>query len=224
MKLVVASYNILHGKLSGYDMEKLTESIRICGADIVGIQEADVGATRSGGIDIPALMGEALGFSSRFARAIPLQGGAYGTAILSRFPILDFTVVPLSSGDLEARSIGRAVIDVRGERIHFWNTHVSYENTKQREIQLSEIAGMMKAEKNVILTGDFNTDHFDELEKMGEVRPVNCRENYMGSFRETARAIDNIVLTGKWKVEKSGMIENDHSDHNLIYAVISDEM
>ena len=42
MKLTVASYNILHGAMTDYDMDKLVQSIVACGADIIGVQEVDV--------------------------------------------------------------------------------------------------------------------------------------------------------------------------------------
>lgn len=221
MKLTVASYNILHGAMVKYDMDLLVSSIVACGADIIGIQEVDVDAKRSGNRDIAQLMAEKLGFYVRFAKAIDLQGGAYGTAILSRYPITAFECYPLESGKYERRSVGAARIAIGDQEISFWNTHLSYENSEQRQIQLEQLKGLLPADQPWILTGDFNTPDFDELRVLGDVRLVNDYGHVHNTFRDSASPIDNIVYTAPWQVESDGMIENDHSDHNLLYAVIT---
>ena len=218
MRLIVASYNIMHGALSDYDMKKLVQSIVECGADIVGVQEVDVGARRSGGRDIAALMAQELGFNVRFAKAIDLQGGAYGTAILSRYPIADFKYYPLESGKYEKRSVGAAEIRVGDETIQFWNTHLSYENFEQRQIQLAQLKELLPKDMPWLLTGDFNTPHFDELRSLGDVSLVNDTDHSHKTFRDTGSPIDNIVYTAPWSAANAGIIDNDHSDHNLLYA------
>ncbi len=218
MKLTVASYNIQHGKLSDYDMKKLMASVVACGADIVGIQEVDIGVTRSAQRDIASLMAAELGFYVQFAKAIDFQGGAYGTAILSRYPIIAFSCIPLESGKYEKRSIGIATIEVDGESVCVMNTHISYENVGQRRIQLDQIRDLLPQGTPWIMTGDFNTGNFEELRALGQVSLVNCESHRYGTFRETGSPIDNIIYTEPWSVLSSGMIDNDHSDHNLLYA------
>lgn len=224
MRLTVASYNILHGKFADYDMDKLTESIRTCDADLVGVQEVDVMTKRAGGRDIPALMAERLGFEYRFAKAIDLQGGAYGTAILSRYPIEHFSVEALPSGNFEQRSIGCATICIGDREINFWNTHLSYENKFLRAEQFNRLAKRIGTYRDIILTGDFNTDEYEDFSVLGDVTLCNNKSNFMGSFRDNARGIDNIVLGKAWKLQCTGMICTEYSDHNLIFATITDEI
>jgi len=218
MKITVASYNIMHAGMVNYDMTRLVQSILACGADIVGIQEVDVKAKRSGGRDIAAMLGQELGFEARFAPAIDFQGGQYGTMILSRFPITSFTCYPLESGTYEKRSVGAAQIRVEDETLHFWNTHVSYENKEQRRIQIDQIRSLLPQEEPWILTGDFNTSDFEELRVLGDVSLVNDIGHSFGTFRASSSPIDNIVYTAPWKMNRAGMIDNDNSDHNLLYA------
>ena len=220
MKLTIASYNILHGAYSEYDMKKLVESIVACGADIVGVQEVDVNAKRSGYRDIAQMMAEELGFEARFVHACDLQGGEYGTAILSRYPIASLEVIPLKSGKYEQRSIGGVQIDVEGEKINFWNTHLSYENLEQRSLQVEQIKERLASEASWILTGDFNTANFEELRVLGEVSLVNDYNHVYKTFRDSGSPIDNIIYTSPWKVTDAGIVDNDHSDHNLLYAVL----
>lgn len=218
MKITVASYNIMHAGMVDCDMERLVQSIVACGADIVGIQEVDVGARRSGGRDIAAMLGQQLGFEARFTPAIDFQGGQYGTTILSRYPITAFAYYPLESGTYEKRSIGAAQIKVADETVHFWNTHVSYENKEQRRIQLDQIKTLLPQGEPWILTGDFNTRDFEELRALGDVSLVNDHGHTFGTFRASSSPIDNIIYTAPWTVRNAGMIDNDHSDHNLLFA------
>ena len=220
MRITVASYNIMHGALSEYDMKKLMESVVKCGADLIGIQEVDVGAKRSGGRDIAALMAQELGFDVRFAKAIDLQGGAYGTAILSRYPIESFECYPLVSGTYEKRSIGAAKIRIGDRSISFWNTHLSYENLEQRRLQLEQVKELLPKNEPWILTGDFNTSNFDEMRMLGEVSMVNDFDHVHKTFRASGSPIDNIIYTAPWYVVDSDIVDNDHSDHNLLYAVM----
>ena len=220
MKLTIASYNIMHGALSEYDMKKLVQSIVECGADLIGVQEVDVGAKRSGGRDIAALMAKELGFDVRFSRSLDFQGGSYGNVILSRYPIEDFTCHLLTSGKYEQRSIGAATVRIGDEKISFWNTHLSFENTEQRRLQWEQIRELLPKDMPWILTGDFNTSNFDEMRVLGDVSLVNDYDHVFKTFRESGSPIDNIIYTAPWTVADAGIIDNDHSDHNLLYAVM----
>ena len=220
MKLTIASYNIMHGALSNYDMKTLTESIVSCHADIIGVQEVDVHAKRSGNRDIATMMAQELGYYVKFARALDFQGGMYGTAVLSRYPIEHFACYPLESGKYEQRSVGGAQICIGEERVHFWNTHLSFENKEQRQAQLLQLKSLLPHDAPWVLTGDFNTADFDELRVLGNVSMVNDLDRVHKTFRDSGSPIDNIVYTAPWRVLDSGIVDNDHSDHNLLYAIM----
>ena len=220
MKITVASYNIMHGALSQYDMKTLVESIVLCGADIVGIQEVDVGAKRSGGRDIAAMMAQELGFEYRFSRSLDFQGGSYGNVILSRYPITDSECHMLVSGKYEQRSIGGVTVKIGDENVVFWNTHLSFENTEQRRLQIEQIRDLLSKDRPWILTGDFNTPDFDEMRALGDISMVNDFDHVHKTFRESGSPIDNIIYTAPWSVVRADIVDNDHSDHNLLYAVI----
>ncbi len=221
MRFTAATYNILHGQLAEYRMHQLVQSITACCADIIGIQEVDVGTQRSGGRHLAKLMADELSFDYRFAKSIDYSGGAYGTAILSRYPISTFDVIPLTSGSYEQRSVGIADIIIDGEAISFLNTHLSFENKTQRTLQLEQIMDILPKNKPWILTGDFNTSDFSEIHALGDVSLVNDIGHIFGTFRENSDPIDNIVYPKLWSVSAAGMVENQNSDHNLLYAVFT---
>ena len=68
------------------DLARTAGVLRALRPDIVLLQEVDRGARRSGGVDVAKVLGDALGLRSHFGAAIPLQGGTYGNAVLTRFP------------------------------------------------------------------------------------------------------------------------------------------
>ncbi len=108
MKLRVVSYNIRNGHDVRHDMSLLAADILSVGADIVGLQEVDVGTSRAGGRDTLDELARALGWEHcAFCRAIDFAGGQYGTAILSRYPINAFEIIPLPTpASAEGRSVG----------------------------------------------------------------------------------------------------------------------
>lgn len=88
----------------GYKLEGIIKALREQDADVLCLQEVDVGCERSGGLDTGAEIARALElnyvFLSEFveikspARSSDLQGGGvHGNAILTKFNIIDVDVV-----------------------------------------------------------------------------------------------------------------------------------
>lgn len=217
--LRVASYNIRHGTDVDMNMQVLADDITGLNIDVVGLQEIDQNAKRSGYIDTMKLLSEASGMEYyAFAKGIPLGTGEYGTGILSRWPIVAFEMVPLESGKHEQRSIGHAVLDVNGTHVHFFNTHLSYESKEVRTKQFAQIAELLPKDEPWLLTGDFNTDDFAEFAVLNYASLLNRPDNQLGSFYSSSSAIDNIVMSAGWSVIDDGMLEVKHSDHYMIWC------
>lgn len=89
--LRVATWNIHHarGLDDRVDIARIADELRGLDADFVLLQEVDVGVRRTDGVDIPAELARMLGMHAAFAKNIPYQGGEYGNAILSRWPIVE---------------------------------------------------------------------------------------------------------------------------------------
>ncbi|MBE6675927.1 MAG: hypothetical protein E7594_03700 [Ruminococcaceae bacterium] len=158
----------------------------------------------------------------RFCRAIDFAGGEYGTAILSRYPILSFTVTELpSEGAREARSVGHACLDVNGTQVDFFNTHLSVESDALCAKQLTKLAELTAKHGTWILTGDFNTQrltYFDCLEAADMANP-----NRYATFPESGEGIDNILCSAPWRITDTEVLQNHHSDHLLLWAELHDQ-
>lgn len=220
--LRVGTYNIRYGADVGFDMSIIAEDITSRALDVVGLQEIDQITTRSNGIDMMKELSLATGYEYyAFSRAIDYGGGEYGTGILSRYPIKEFTVIPLDSGSEEARSAGHAVLDINGTDFDFINTHLSYERKSVRALQLAQIAEIAAGCETFIITADFNTAQTSEFNVIADSTPVN--ENKFGTFHSSKKAIDNIIISNGWKVIDSGMGPSGHSDHNMLWAELKFE-
>lgn len=214
----IASYNIHHGMDVQMKMDILGKDIAEIGADIAGLQEVDQFVKRSGNQDTLSLIAEAAGLPhTGFSRGIDLQGGEYGTAVISRCPIRSFSVTMLESGTAEQRSLGHAVLDADGREIHFINTHLSLGGAQNRAPQFAQIAAELPADAPWIVTGDFNTQDFEEFAALGG-QLFNCTERRFESFYPGHAAIDNIVLSHHWTIGDGGLVEKKDSDHYMIWC------
>lgn len=215
--LRVGSYNIRHGGDVALDMSVIAADIKALELDVVGLQEVDQMTNRVNGLDTLWALSEASGYPYYgFAHAINYQGGEYGTAILSRYPIESFEVIPLESGSLEKRSCGHAVINVDGVKFDFFNTHLSHENANVRALQIAQLAPILEECDAYIVTGDFNTTVVGEFEAWSDSTFVN--RNTYPTFTPSAKSIDHIVMAGGWSVVEAGMGPEGHSDHCMLWA------
>ena len=182
--LRVMTYNIKHGQTNAsctqpprlpgqppfpdcnLDLSASIEVMRAHGADVIGVQEVDRFWARSGSVDEPAEMAAALGmnhycYAPNLDHApdshanVPHQ---YGTVILSRLPILECENTLLRrTGTNEQRGLTRALINVRGVPLDFYNTHL-HTTAADRLMQTADIAAVLDAaaERPRVLMGDFN--------------------------------------------------------------------
>lgn len=109
-KLRVASFNIAAGKVS--KMTEIAKAIKAMNVDIVALQEVDKLTARSGKVDQIAELMKLTGMHGVFGRAIDYDGGEYGLAYLSKYPIKDQVIYPLPSGQREQRIAFVAKVDV----------------------------------------------------------------------------------------------------------------
>lgn len=151
--LRLMTYNIKHGELSS--LGAIAEVIKAENADIVGLQEVDVDAERSGNVDQPHRLGQLTGMANLFRSALTLpDGGLYGLAVLSRFPLIVSEKVSLTSAG-EQRILAIVDIDVNGTTVPFCITHLGL-TASERTTQVKEILAKLEGKPFSILMGDMN--------------------------------------------------------------------
>ena len=163
--LRVLVYNIHAGKdAKGVDnLERVAALVKSSQADVVLLQEVDRGTTRSGGVDQLATLMRLTGMHGVFGKSLDYQGGLYGIAILSRWPLANDEIVPLridppqprAGGSLEPRIA--LIAETRG--ITIANTHfdASREDTWRRQ-EVMELLRSATRRKVDVAGGDFNAE------------------------------------------------------------------
>lgn len=162
-RVVVATWNIHHARgLDGrVDVARIAAVLRDTGADLIALQEVDVGVQRSDRVDIPAELARHLGMHAAFGKNIDHQGGDYGNAILSRWPIAasdNHHYAMLRAG--EQRGLLRAEVRHPHGPIVLLATHVDYRpDDSERIANVAEIRRHAARDAGpcaVVLCGDFN--------------------------------------------------------------------
>jgi endonuclease/exonuclease/phosphatase family metal-dependent hydrolase len=159
-KLRVMTYNIHVG--IGMDKKlDLTRIARVINAqhpDLVGLQEVDRGVTRTQQIDEIAELAKLTHTDYAFAFNLRYQGGQYGVAILSRFPIrsTDHRLYQ-NTREAERRGFIRAQVFVDGRPLNFVTTHLDYQYEDGRLFEAQQLLAAIKdVQEPLIIVGDFN--------------------------------------------------------------------
>lgn len=154
------SWNIRHGEgLDGrVDIERLAGELAALAPDIVCLQEVDVGVARSGRQDIPTELARRLSMHAAFGKNIDYQGGDYGNAMLSRWPVrwqhnLHYRM--LRQG--EQRGLLMIGVDADGAALAFGCTHLDYRaDDSERRQNVGEILAAVRERQLDAVAGDFN--------------------------------------------------------------------
>ncbi len=154
MRLRVATYNIHHGEGTDgrVDLARVAAVIRATGADVIGLQELDVGWERSGLVDQPAELQRLTGLQIHFHATVSRADAVYGLAIASREP-LETTFHPLPQhGTEEPR--GAIVCEHLG--ITFCVAHLSQDDAA-RALQTEALAALASGPRSPgVVMGDLN--------------------------------------------------------------------
>ena len=166
-RLRVATYNV-HGCI-GIDRQRsesrIAEVIASTSADIVGLQELDLGRARSAHADQAALIAAQLGWKYHFHPAMRSGDEQYGNAIVSRFPIVLQCAAEMPGAPPWYCREQRIAIWMKAETdlgpVHIINSHFGL-GRSERKLQAQLLVGptwlgSVPPGEPAILLGDFNS-------------------------------------------------------------------
>ncbi|HEX8697643.1 MAG TPA: endonuclease/exonuclease/phosphatase family protein [Myxococcaceae bacterium] len=229
-ELRLMTYNI---KSAIRGMDGVVEVIREASPDIVALQEVDRGSQRAGGLDQAAELSRRTGlpYHAHF-RTRDMFGGAYGIALLSRFPVeaLEQYPLPMTPGG-EPRTVVHALLRVDGHEVSVYLTHLVHPPFRDR-IRLRQsalIASLLERDSRPkILMGDLN-DGPDSTAVRLLRRSMKDTFDASGSgppgtfplplpFRPSVR-IDYVLACDAFTPLRSQVLRVEASDH---YPVVAD--
>ncbi len=161
-QLRVMSYNMHHGRGADdrVDLERVAKVINDCQPDLVALQEVDHRTQRSGSVDQAATLAKLTGMHAQFAKQIDFEGGQYGQALLSRWPLSDLRIHWLpGEPERERRIVATCSVQLPGKQLLFGTTHLHHNNADLRLRQASAITDSLDdLPATIILAGDLNAE------------------------------------------------------------------
>jgi endonuclease/exonuclease/phosphatase family metal-dependent hydrolase len=216
----VATWNIRAARSA--PLEEIAAEISSMQVDVIALQEVDVATRRSGFVDEPAVLAQALGVHYAFAASIKWDEGDYGLAVLSRWPLIDVRRHRLDpSAAIEPRIVLEATICPGGRPLRLFNHHADGW-PGSREAGFSELRRILHPvmTSGFLLFGDFNEQPDGAgVRAMIESGLVDLGAG-LGARVEGRRRID-YLLTNPALARRSSLARvwpTDKSDHHAMVA------
>ena len=238
----VLVYNMHAGKdAKGVDnlarIASLVDSLR---ADIVLLQEVDRNTQRSGRVDQPATLAKLTGHHVAFGKSLDFQGGEYGIAIMSRWPISSDTTFHLpveppqerSGGSYEPRAALRVMLATPHGPLAVVNTHLDPsgdDRWRRQEIRtvLAIVDSLRRRGVPTLAGGDLNST--PESTTQETVRSAGLRDAWTMCGQgdgltypadSSVKRIDYLYLTGSAACREAVVVHSEASDHRPVFLIV----
>lgn len=166
-ELTVLVYNIHAGKdaKAVNNLARVAALVKSTGADVAMLQELDINTRRSGRVDQPAELADLTGMRDAFGKTLDYDGGDYGIAVLTRWPVTHDTLFRLAvtprqqraGGLYEPRGVLHVLIATPHGPLHILNTHLDPSANDRFRIQeargLLRLAERLRASGELVLVG-----------------------------------------------------------------------
>ena len=205
--------------------------IRSVEPDLVALQEVDNKVKRTQSVDQPAELARLTKMNIFFGANIKLQGGHYGNAVLSRFPITRHKnhLLPNIDGS-EQRGVIEAEIKLPESKqpLMLLATHLDFRADERERLASAKAINKLLAEypeRPAFLAGDLNAPPESKTLERLETMWTRANEKPMATVpvKQPTKQIDYILYRQKvrWKViEVKVLDEAVASDHRAIFAVM----
>ena len=229
--LRVMTYNIRTGvgEDKRLDLARVAEVIKRARADLVGLQEVDRGVERTHRVDEIAELARLTGMEYAFANNLRYQGGWYGVAILSRFPIEGTEHRRyLNTREAERRGFVRVRVRAWGRPLDFVTTHLDYQHEDGRVFEARQLLDALGADDTapLVVTGDFNEEPGAEAYRHARARFADAWADAHADGSDSAsegrtypadkptKRIDYVFYRqGRLRVTGAQVVETQASDH-----------
>lgn len=225
----VMTYNI-HvgvGMDKKLDLQRIAEVINRERPDLVGLQEVDRGVKRTEGKDEIAELAALTRMEYAFAPNLDYQGGKYGVAILSRFPIKK-TVHRMFENKRESERRGMLLVEVDVDRkpLTFVTTHLDYQFEDGRLFETEQLLkNLTGAKEPLIVVADLNDVPSGSAYRLMRTRFEDAwvasrakGDGFSFPADKPVKRIDHIFYSKGVRAKRAWVVETLASDHIPVVA------
>ena len=233
MEIKIMSYNTQHCLnflTQQIDFDLIANTIKNCGAEIIGLQEIRGEGTREDYVAQIKILSEKTGFYYYFAEAIKVEGSnPYGNAILSKYPIINAETIAIPDPEVkkykdgyETRCILKAEIDI-ADGLNVLVSHFGLNKDEQKNAVATVLDNL--PDKKCVLMGDFNMKPKNRIlkpikEKLFDTAEKFTRKKLSYPSDKPKVKIDYIFVSNDLCVESADIPEIISSDHRPNVATI----
>ncbi|ACU04731.1 DUF6528 family protein [Pedobacter heparinus] len=225
-EITLMTYNI---QLAGSGLQTIANVITAQNPDLVCLQEVDKYTNRSGtSINQAEELGKLTGMYYYFSKAMDFDGGEYGDAILSKWPLYEITRYVLPAGTGEPRQMAVIRTEKNGAMFNFAGTHLDHLGPAAGNslLQATAINNIVTGiSYPFILGGDFNEIPSSvTIAKLKEKFTLGCISSCPATHPSNAatRSIDYFMSRpGGFNVLSYGTINTLASDHLPVVATVT---
>ncbi len=224
------TYNIQSGRdaYKNLDLSASENTIREFSPDILALNEVRMKTLDVGDTEQAKVLAENLSMHYYFAKAIDYNGGEYGIALLSRFPIVRAEGIPVPplpeekrEKRYEDRVLLKAELDVNGKTVFVFVSHFGLSNAERESATALFETEIAKIEAPAVFMGDLNMKPEDAL--VGRIKKyltdLSENESFMTHHTLTLEdRIDYIFASNHFSCEKIFSPFSLASDHLPIVA------
>ncbi|WP_408007688.1 endonuclease/exonuclease/phosphatase family protein [Pseudalkalibacillus sp. A8] len=234
MELKIMTFNIRHGKGmdKNHNLQRISQVLKNSKADIIGLNEVDKEfSKRSEFVDQAEWIAKDLNMGYVFGPSITRRGKKegdirqYGSAILTRFPIITSDNYPFDflPRIVEDRSLLKVIVEIEKREVAIYITHLSFApflHSKQTEFILERVTQDVKPS---VIMGDWNMKPYssswklvtEQLKDTWEEQQGNGGSGYTFPSRRPRMKLDYIFMNDFFEVLEAKVVETNSkaSDH-----------
>jgi len=226
-RVTVLSLNLHSGrtKAGRLDLGRVASELRAWDADLVMLQEVDRGRARTDEVHQARRLAAQLGYSWVYGPTRRFRLGSTGNAVLSRWPTVDVRIrsLPRPPGYYR-RGLVRATVDVGGQEIDVYSTHLDHASAAVRQAQSRAVAeAVRRSPRPVVLGGDLNAESgmraVRVLERVGLVDGwlvVGRDDGLTVPAAAPRRRIDYVLADESFAPVRSRVLISLVSDHRAV--------
>jgi len=206
------TYNIQQGNDNAGEQSYLRQLaiIQQVSPDILVLQESDSTRISLNNIDLVRFFADQLGFYSYYGPKT--IAGSYGTAILSRFPLMNTQTI-FTFSDQDENGTAYAQVQVGKMIFNIYNVHPEGSDAA-KEAFAKMLLEQTMGQKNVIIMGDFNLRQNEDAYKMIDAVFTNAWINIYPSGISS----DGVDMSGRNRIDHI-FISSDLSVRNPVYIL-----